>query len=50
MDINVEYMEINTNTNDYAFNETLYLKGQKVHAKAKLINVINVKSQKNLYY
>lgn len=50
VDVNVEYIDIKNNTNDYAFNEELYLKGQNIYVKAKLKSVVNVKHQRNLYH
>lgn len=46
----IEYIDINKNSNDNAFNEELYLKGEKVEAKASLKSVINVKHRKTLYH
>ena len=50
VEINVEYMDINVNSNDYAFNEKLYLKGQNIFYKAQLLNVQYVEHHKTLYH
>ena len=48
--VNIEYIDILNNTNDNAFNEEVYLKGQKVVAKASLKSVVEIQHRKTLYH
>jgi len=46
----IQPLEMNENTNDHAFNEKLYLYGQKVFYKAHLETVISHQSQFSFYH
>lgn len=46
----VEYLEMNKATNDYAFDEELYLYGQNVFLKAQLVELKEVKHHYSFYH
>ena len=43
-------LDINTNTNDYAFNELDYLRSINVIAKGQITQVISLQQHKGLYH
>lgn len=46
----VEYLDMNENTNDHAFNERLYLYGQNIFLKAKLVQLESIQHHHSFYH
>lgn len=50
IEVEIEAMELNENTNDHAFNEKLYLYGQGIYYKARCQKLISKQSHETFYH
>lgn len=46
----IKLLDMNTNTNDYAFNEFHYLRSMNVIAKGQITQIVSLKQHKGLYH